>query len=322
MKHLSLISKIVGSGLLFILMFYGCDDIFEKDLSGKKIVLLAPSDSLKTELTTTTFWWEKLDGALSYNLQVVSPSFNHVEKILADTTVTVNKFTLTLYPGKFEWRIKALNGSSQTAYFLRSMEVDSTMDLQKQELVLKTPNDGSALNASKIILQWYKLYNATQYRVQVKATDWSGSNVISPVFTNYDTLSVSSLSEGTYVWGVQALNESSSSNFFTRKFTIDRTAPSTPSLLLPADRGTVTQSPVSLSWTRVTDSGTTLTDSIVVASDTIFSSGNIKLAKRIDATSYSLEIKDKGSYFWKVKTIDAAGNQSSFTAVRKFTVQF
>jgi hypothetical protein len=99
-----------------LLLCLSCIDIFEIDLSGKKVELIAPSDSLSTIEKSQKFWWNYMGGALWYELQVVSPNFSEVSGVRLDTILEINNFQLLLQPGVYHWRVRALNGSSSSDY--------------------------------------------------------------------------------------------------------------------------------------------------------------------------------------------------------------
>jgi hypothetical protein len=102
---------------VFIIGFcLSCNDIFEINLAGTKVELLAPTDSLHTTLGSQRFWWNYRSGALWYELQVVSPNFSNVSSVRLDTLIEINHFQLSLQPGVYHWRVKALNGSSSSEY--------------------------------------------------------------------------------------------------------------------------------------------------------------------------------------------------------------
>jgi hypothetical protein len=289
--------------LLISLMFLlSCEDITEKDISNEELVLLAPGENLRTSIATQTFWWEELDGASSYNLQVVSPSFEYVEVLLADTVLTENQFTINLFPGRFEWRVKAQNGYYTTPFVMRSLQIDSTMDLKSQKV------------------RWQKLYNADLYSIEVHEISWSGALAYNLLSISYDTLSIRDLKDGVYYWGIKAWNLNSATDFSTRKIIIDKVAPGTPSLLSPLNKANLLNLPVNLTWNRISDSGSSLSDSLIVSTDSLFTSGKIIIATSLADTRYDNAVQDTGTYFWKVKTVDAAHNQSQFTPMRRFKV--
>lgn len=102
-----------------------CDDIFEKDISDEKVELLAPSDNVSTGELKNIFWWETMDGALWYELQVVTPRFSNIISLKLDTTIEVNHFQISLQPGVYQWRVRALNGSSSTQFTTNTLTITS-----------------------------------------------------------------------------------------------------------------------------------------------------------------------------------------------------
>ena len=101
---------------MVILPAAGCDEVLETDLSGEKVILLAPVNNLITSDTLHTFFWEKLDGATSYQLQIVSPRFDSIVRLIADTPVTVNTFTIDLNINTYQWKVRATNKGSSSDF--------------------------------------------------------------------------------------------------------------------------------------------------------------------------------------------------------------
>ncbi|TAJ09153.1 hypothetical protein DMA11_20665 [Marinilabiliaceae bacterium JC017] len=110
-----------GMGLL-----WSCDDIMEEDITGEKPVVLSPGQQSKINSEKVTFWWEVLNGAEKYCMQVVKPDFENIEMLVVDTLIDVNKFTASFQHGKYEWRLRAENGGYSTVYVYRSFSVDTT----------------------------------------------------------------------------------------------------------------------------------------------------------------------------------------------------
>jgi hypothetical protein len=99
--------------IVFVILFVaGCDTALEKNLAGKKVTLLAPVNNLITTDTLQTFYWELLDGATKYQLQVVSPRFDSIVRLIADTTITGNTLLIDLNVNSYQWRVRAQNNSS------------------------------------------------------------------------------------------------------------------------------------------------------------------------------------------------------------------
>src|ERR1700744_1165181 len=93
-----------------------CGDIIEPPISKIKIQPEAPSSQYQSTSYTINFWWDEVSNALSYHLQVVTPSFASPGSLVLDTVIKKNTFAFTLSPGNYQWRVMAENGSSQTNY--------------------------------------------------------------------------------------------------------------------------------------------------------------------------------------------------------------
>ena len=101
----------------------GCRDVFEKDISEKDVVLVAPADSVETIHRTLTFAWEEKEGATGYRLVVVSPSFERAELYLLDTLVDGLRYTVTLEPGEYAWGVRPENSAYEGIYNRRVLTV-------------------------------------------------------------------------------------------------------------------------------------------------------------------------------------------------------
>jgi hypothetical protein len=102
--------------IVIITLLLSCETATERELSGVKPVLLAPVSNTVTTDTMQTFYWETLNGASTYQLQVVSPRFDSMIRLIDDTIITKNRFTIDLSPGEFQWRVRALNNSGPSAF--------------------------------------------------------------------------------------------------------------------------------------------------------------------------------------------------------------
>lgn len=108
---------------LMLLLAGGCRDVFEKDISEKDVVLVAPADSVETIHRTLTFAWEEKEGATGYRLVVVSPSFERAELYLLDTLVDGLRYTVTLEPGEYAWGVRPENSAYEGIYNRRVLTV-------------------------------------------------------------------------------------------------------------------------------------------------------------------------------------------------------
>jgi len=303
MKIKLLITLIIATSI------YSCKDFIETDLSKKTVVILTPADGSVSTSFIIAFKWEAMEGADRYQLQIVKPKFDSIQQFLLDSTITRTQFSYSLQPGTYQWRLKALNSSSSTAYITRTFTVDSTLDLTGQPIVLLSPVDNHYSNSLSNTFTWQAMFNADSYVFQIP-----GLTIQSPITT---TTTYTFATEGVYQWRVSAQNAFSSSNFTTRTLTIDLTAPAAPTPVSPVN-DTITANPVPLQWNNSTASdsvqlqiSTDSTFAIVTHKDTI-------IANSANPATYNFYFATIGiNYFWKVRAIDKAGNKSSYFTRRK-----
>ena len=67
--------KIIALFLMITTIFVACDDFVEPDIDNEVVNLLAPANNLTTIQLTHTFWWDHIDGAEAYNMQIVEGTF-------------------------------------------------------------------------------------------------------------------------------------------------------------------------------------------------------------------------------------------------------
>jgi hypothetical protein len=115
--------KKIVAGILTLIFFYSCEEITEVNLTTAPVIITAPVDSLQTSTALNTFVWENVKGAVRYQFQIASPKFDSVVRFVVDSSLTGNIFTYSLSPGKYQWRVRGLNTSTHTAYFVRTITI-------------------------------------------------------------------------------------------------------------------------------------------------------------------------------------------------------
>jgi hypothetical protein len=308
-------------GLLLIIMYFlilnnACQSFLEQDISDKVVVLQSPPDSMFSSNYNQVFWWGEIAGATSYNLQVVSPSFDYAKRLVLDTTISTNQFAFTCYPDTFAWRVKARNPAYETAYSQAVFYIDSTEGPQIP--TLNKPDNNTITRNTEILFSWYETPNATNYRILV---DQGEDIIISrPIFATQllvpdPLLEIDMLSDGEYTWSVRAENEVGWSEYATkRNLMIDRIAPEKPIINNPAPWDTISE--INISWTRPLLGGSPITDSLFVYKD---STGLVPLvAIIVNDTVYRDPLTPDSWYRCKVKSVDKAGNEGLWSTERFF----
>lgn len=110
-------------------------------------------------------------------------------------------------------------------------------------------------------------------------------------------------------------------------FTMESVAPPTPQPLLP-QMGTKPEQPVRFDWADVTDDSSPVTYTLQVATGKDFNTNAMVLEKKeITKSEYTLteaeqlEARTKEEpYYWRIKAVDAASNESAWTGAGEFYV--
>jgi hypothetical protein len=305
--------------LLAVFYLIACQkDFIVKDIKDKSLTVLAPANNTVTTSNQISFWWEELDGAEKYNIQIVKPSFTNIIKLVADTNVKGTRFNMTLTPGVYQWRIKGVNAGGSTPYQIYSFTIDSTSNLSGQLVSNVTPTNSTITGNKRVAFSWNSLNAALQYQIQILN---SSSGIVKDTTTTLTTYTYSLPNvSASYSYKVRALNSTSVSQYNTPfTFTIDVTPPAAPTLSIPINASLVTATN-SLTWVR---SGTDVVfDSVFVANDSLFTS-IVSTTKTFSQTIVINTLQNAPTvtnvfYWWRVRSVDAAGNRSGFSNQAKF----
>ena len=102
-----------------------CTTFFEKSIANNRVILDAPGANALLNSYNVLFHWQPVPNALSYELQIVTPSFDSINSYVLDSTIKSIQFPFTLKPGRYSWRVMAMNGSSNTAFSTFNFKIDT-----------------------------------------------------------------------------------------------------------------------------------------------------------------------------------------------------
>jgi len=311
--------RIIPCIVLLTLLLACKKDFVVSDITNKTIAINGPSNNVETTANLITFWWDALDGAEKYTLQVVKPDFAHMAQLVLDTSIATNKFKLSLQPGSYQWRIKATNAGYSTAFQTFNLKIDTTNNLGQQLVNLLNPINNFTTASRVITFQWSPVISAVKYELQINGGAVKDTSITGTSLTC--TLSAAANATAAYTWNVKAINDISQTLYNPSPFivVIDLKGPNTPGLTFPANAASVVDS-LSLKWTR--NSSDVAYDSVYVAGDSLFSS----VLNQQVSTQNSLRISSLGLspspantyYWWKVRSFDAVGNPSAYSLKLKF----
>lgn len=311
-------NKILSLLTLFFLpvLLSSCNDIIDKNIENVPMIVYNPQDSLVSDNYSVVFLWEKITGAAGYHIQVAQPNFNAIQKLVIDSVVTSDKFTISLFPGIYQWRIRAENGSSHTAYITRTLIIDSNSNLNGQTFIVSSPINNFVTNSTLVTFTWPQFPYATVY--QHILSDSAGATLKTRLL--HRTTLTDTLGEGVYQWKVRAIdsiNTTATNYSAARCITIDLTPPSPPTLLLPANNSIDTNY-IYFSWQHSAD---VVMDNVLIATDSSFTGVVVNTTLEGSTTFSPGSLLQGRYYYWRVVAIDAAGNRSLNSTTYKFYVQ-
>lgn len=303
-------------------LFYACSDIYNvsEDISKEEIKILSPREAYQSENFYVSFWWEPIEGADFYQFTLVRGTYDSLEEKIIDTALVATEFYMTLFPSVFEVRLFGWNDYYTTDTVYRTFTIDSTAKLQ--QVNLSVPTNNYITNDSIITFSWLDVDNADQYYLEVLEEGervFQVSTTLLEISSPSNDPVVPDIPEGQFVWSVVASNSKTSpSTPSTRIITIDRTAPKKPLLKSPVNKDTIQLDERKLEWTRKTDGGTEIYDSVYIYSDSLLT--NIVFAEEVNEETLDFDL-GVNRYFWRVISIDLAGNKSEFSVTREFYIE-
>lgn len=304
--------------MLIVLLFSGisCTDFVAPNIEDSKLTLLVPTDSMSIKGSTVTFKWQKVEFAESYTIQLVANDFSKPTKWLLDSSLTKTSLTLNLLPDNYSWRVCAQNFSYSTAFTTATFSIIDIPDISNETIIMIYPPSKDTNNHRKIAFHWAKLPNADSYRFLLSRE----GQVIVDMETTTDTITLPlQYGDGDYEWKVRGQNTYYNTAYSSRNFYCDTTPPSIPVLKSPTNHQLISDTLVNLIWTNPLLAGSTVYDSILVATDSLFRTKVLNTYINGEEIQILLE---SGHYFWKVRAIDKAGNLSNFSQPYKFTISY
>lgn len=322
----NLIYQLKGFGKYFYLLLIlfvvavGCSDFIEEDIEDDKVTLIGPANGIDTESQSLTFIWDHLDGAREYRLQIARPDFEGMVSLELDTLISKNSFLFTLYPGSFEWRVRAENAGYVTTYTSSKLVISEAQKISEQKIILVAPQANLMTKEKQLNFQWNKIGIADDYTFEIYKNAWNGEVVIDPI-TTLDTNLELDLLEGKYAWGVKANDtiKKQSTPYANRILFVDLTPPNNPTLSSPDDKASLSGLTQSLEWNFTADNELTpVSFTIQISNKSDFSS--LEKEEEIEVQNYSYTFSSTGSYYWRVKAVDEAGNESYYSQAYSFTI--
>jgi hypothetical protein len=301
-------------------LIWSCTDIIEPSISKQQVTLEAPANQYQSTTYTINFWWDAINNALSYHLQVVSQTFASPGGLILDTIVNTYKFSATLNPGNYQWRVLAENGSTQTAWSNPRSFTIVAGSITQQSVQLTAPSNNLLTNKNPYIFQWGSLYGANAYQFEIDTNNFVNESAdVSNQLISGQQLSFTFPKAQTYQWRVRAQNDTAQAQWSpVYTITYDNIPPGQVTLTAPLNAATV-PIPVTLQWNPV---ATAVKYKLYVYQSDQVTPYNSSFPMILTSTSYSFDLGSSGNtIYWMVTALDAAGNESVASTIDNFVLQ-
>jgi ELWxxDGT repeat protein len=197
--------------------------------------------------------------------------------------------------------------------------VEFKVSLAPEKPLLLQPANTAVLANNQPAFSWQPDGTATTYQLQIGTENLFISPKIDLTFSSTNTLTLSdSLPDGKYFWRARAVNSLGKiSNWsVTRNFVIDTMVPNTPILTSPSNGRRIQSDIPAFLWGTVSDA--TVYRLQVAVQDTF---AETLVDVPVLTNTYTLsgaQALNYGRYYWRVKSFDAAGNESPWSVVSDF----
>lgn len=195
---------------------------------------------------------------------------------------------------------------------------------------LTTPGNNTYSTTNDFYFKWSAVSDAAHYEIQYSTSpalnsngsfqnvQWTGDyQQIQPTAPQARSVGAS----GTWYWQVRSVDAAGNTSAWTApwKVTIDTVAPNAPTLNSPADGAVVPGATLTQSWNASSSSDV---DHYIYESYNNSSATSLRWHEQFNASTLSKTATNvaNATFWWRVKAVDAAGNQSAWSPLWKVTV--
>ena len=298
--------------------------------------IVSPKDGQEVSSDAMIFKWTKNDSAETYSLWVskedstVRDTSKAEMKILKAEDVETTgdnkvKYQWINFPVKLcksgdilYWRIRMSvpEGKwSDVAEFVIILQGPSAP-------VLSLPSNGFITSDNTPLFDWSDITDAANYELQVDNIDsFDSPDIDENNLTSSTYTASSSLADGKYYWHVRAKDSAGNWGGWsgTWSFTIDTKAPAAPTLSSPSDGSTTNNETPTFEWSDINDAANY--ELQVDDKENFLSRPDMVIADSNSTSStYTASDITDGTYYWRVRAKDSAGNWSRWSDIWSFTV--
>lgn len=281
--------------------------------------LTSPEDNATVD-GTPTYSWQSIFGATAYRFQY-DDNDDFSSPVFTSGDLTGTSFSPpTQAAGVYYWRVKARDAGKNWSEWSTRRKVTVTVGTPLAP-VLISPAAGIFTKDNTPTLSWKSAKYGYKYQVQVNTSSTfptASMKLNKTLGVGVLTTNATTLVDGKYYWRVRAKNSLGTFGPWSkvRAFTIDTVKPPAPKLSSPANNAVLASMPY-FKWLASTGG---FYYSFQLSTDTGFTD-LVYYDNKIFGLQCLPPPLGAGIYYWRVRAVDKAGNQSVWSAVRKLTIE-
>lgn len=290
---------------------YGNDGPWSDPSAFYVSVMRAPRDGFGSVNRLPVFVWLYVPGTTSCTFELfaesdlVTPIETYTGPLLAFRMLTLMDY------GTYFWQVEC----GGTAMPMWELIITPRPPARARQVA---PRSGTLTNDTTPTLYWQAVAGGQTYQVQIDADAAFGSPDQDVTGGVGDlTYTADPLADGRWYWRVRPINEYGVPGPWSARwfFTVDTVPPDVPVLTRPVDGATITNRMLTLAWDRIRDARRY---EIQVDVDPGFPLPPIDVGARF--AYRMLTPISRGTYYWRARAIDRAGNVSAWSDPRSFEV--
>jgi hypothetical protein len=278
--------------------------------------LVSPEYNRTDNVMTKMFTWSRPESDATYHLQISTTAAFEWPYFHDNSSIAENSYSFTLTAGgTYYWRVRARDAAGNWSAWSENFRFTFTAPPGAPGPYL--PENGARLSDNTPELEWSAGFFADNHRLLVDNDSDFSSPEVDILFGFSEIWTPGPLADDNYYWKVIGINAWGENSSPVWAFTVDTTPPSTPALVSPTNGLHVENTPV-FDWSDVADAKSY---EILVDNDADFSSPEIPVSD-VSLSTYTPTITlGNGTYSWKVRAYDNAGNAGSFSSTWTFIVE-
>ena len=282
--------------------------------------LIGPPNAISTNVSTPSFDWTDVGGAVQYELQVSNSSgFESFVILQMSLTSSTYSAAASLSDSTFFWHVRGRDVVGNWSEWSEtwSFKVDTRGPAAPS---LSSPSNGSSASDNTPAFDWSDVPGASFYELQLDSNSGFEHPILDEAtLENSDYSLPSTFSDCTYYWRVRAGNVLGNWSGWSEiwSLTIDTQGPDAPMLSSPVNASSQNDNTPSFDWSDVSDASLF---ELQVDNNSNFESPLVNQANLTMSDYTSISSFSDGTYYWHVRGRDSLENWGDWSETWSVTI--